>query len=163
MLWLTTRTEASFPYIHNRSKFRPWILFLKDFLEPAAHCYVTEQLPRPRFLHSRSKQMKARQCHGLAMVAWAMVCLASAAFLSTSPPLGHHHQRAATAPPAARKRKQVDAPTPAPTILDDRGIVVVVVNEKSTRFYQGLLRPPFTHQAPTATYVHPPDPYQFEV
>jgi len=91
---------------------------------------------------------------------WGLGCLvlASAAFLPTSPPL-----RRAPALAAARKRKQTEAPTPAPAISDDPGIVVVVVNKQTTRFYHGLLRPPFTHQAPSATYVHPPDPYQFEV
>lgn len=112
--------------------------------------------------------MKARLYHGLVVLAWALGCLAShaAAFLSTSPSLGAgHHQRAAPAPPAARKRKQTDAsaPAPAPTIPDDRGIVVVVVSKKTTRFYHGLLRPPFTYQPPSATYIHPPDPYQFQV
>lgn len=109
--------------------------------------------------------MTARQYLGLVLLAWMLGCLAlhATAFL-TSPPFGHH-RRAAPAPLAARKRKQTDVPTPAPSpaIPVDRGIVVVVVNEKTTRFYHGLLRPPFTHQPPSATYVHPPDPYQFQV
>jgi hypothetical protein len=108
--------------------------------------------------------MKSQQYHGLVVLAWLMVYLLpeliSAFLTTTSPPHGHHQRCWAT---ASRKHKHTEPPVSLPTIPDGRSIVVVVVNEKTTRFYHGLLRPPFTRQVPTATYVHPSDPYQYEV
>lgn len=63
-----------------------------------------------------------------------------------------------------RKHNRDDGPEASADddFTHDHGMVVVVVNEKCTKFYHGLMRPPITSQAPTSTYVHPADPWRMK-